>query len=81
MHKITPIPTGMEFYKEMISEKYYYIDKTLLIRNLLVNKNKVTLFTYSRRFGKTSAQNMLHFMDSAENFYHGFLSGLMGGVV
>ena len=53
------IPTGIEFYKEMISEKYYYIDKTLLIRDLLANKNKVTLFTRPRRFGKTLAQSML----------------------
>ncbi len=54
-----PIPTGIEFYKEMISEGYYYIDKTLLIRDLLANKNKVTLFTRPRRFGKTLSQSML----------------------
>ncbi len=59
MCKITPIPTGIEFYKEMISEGYYYIDKTLLIRDLLANKNKVTLFTRPRRFGKTLSQSML----------------------
>ncbi|MFG6329250.1 MAG: ATP-binding protein [Lachnospiraceae bacterium] len=54
-----PIPTGIEFYKEMISEGYYYVDKTLLIRDLLANKNKVTLFTRPRRFGKTLSQSML----------------------
>ena len=59
MQYIAPIPTGIEFYKEMISEGYYYIDKTLLIRDLLAQKNKATLFTRPRRFGKTLAQSML----------------------
>ncbi len=59
MDKITPIPTGIEFYKEMVGEGYYYIDKTLLIRDLLEHKNKVTLFTRPRRFGKTLVQSML----------------------
>ncbi len=59
MQYIKPIPIGVEFYKQMISEEYYYIDKTLLIRDLLVQKNTVTLFTRPRRFGKTLAQNML----------------------
>ncbi len=49
----------MEFYKEMIDKGYYYVDKTLLIRDLLEQKNKVTLFTRPRRFGKTLAQTML----------------------
>ena len=59
MQHITPIPIGVEFYKQMISEGYYYIDKTLLIRDLLAQKNTVTLFTHPRRFGKTLAQSML----------------------
>ena len=59
MQKITPIPIGVEFYKQMIDKGYYYIDKTLLIRDLLEQKNTVTLFTRPRRFGKTLAQTML----------------------
>ena len=59
MNKIKPIPIGIEFYKEMIAKGYYYIDKTLLIHDLLEQKNKVTLFTRPRRFGKTLAQSML----------------------
>ena len=53
IQQIRPIPTGVEFYKQMISEGYYYIDKTLLIRDLLAQKSTVTLFTRPRRFGKT----------------------------
>ncbi len=59
MQDITPIPIGVEFYKRMISDGYYYIDKTLLIRDLLSHKSAVTLFTRPRRFGKTLAQSML----------------------
>ncbi len=54
-----PIPIGVEFYKEMINKGYYYIDKTLLIRDILSNGSTVTLFTRPRRFGKTLAQSML----------------------
>ena len=59
MDKITPMPIGIEFYKEMITKGYYYVDKTLLIRDLLAYRNKVTLFTRPRRFGKTLAQSMV----------------------
>jgi len=59
MLDIAPIPIGVEFYKQMVSEGYYYIDKTLLIRDLLAQKSAVTLFTRPRRFGKTLAQSML----------------------
>ena len=57
--KIKPIPIGVEFYKQMIDEGYYYVDKTLLIRDLLDQKSIVTLFTRPRRFGKTLTQTML----------------------
>ena len=53
------IPIGIESYKEIIKNDYYYIDKTLLIMDLLTQKSKVTLFTRPRRFGKTLAQSML----------------------
>ena len=53
------IPVGIEFYKKMIDNDYYYIDKTLLIRDILIRKSEVTLFTRPRRFGKTLAQSML----------------------
>ncbi len=49
----------MEFYKRIIDKGYYYIDKTLLIRDVLANGNLITLFTRPRRFGKTLAQSML----------------------
>jgi hypothetical protein len=43
----------------MITNGYYYIDKTLLIKELLDLKSMVTLFTRPRRFGKTLSIDML----------------------
>ncbi len=42
-----------ENYKEFIDENLYYVDKTLLNRELLNASGKVNLFTRPRRFGKT----------------------------
>ena len=53
------IPIGIENYKEMIERDYYYVDKTLLIKEVLDQWTKVFLLTRPRRFGKTLAQSML----------------------
>lgn len=50
---------GIEDYKEIIDKPYYYVDKTLMIKELLDKGGKVTLFTRPRRFGKTLALSML----------------------
>lgn len=54
-----PIPIGIEFYKEMIDRNYCYVDKTMLIKNILDSGAKVNLFTRPRRFGKTLALSTL----------------------
>ena len=53
------IGIGYEFYKEFIDDNMYYVDKTLLIRDVLEKGGKVTLFTRPRRFGKTLALTTL----------------------
>ena len=53
------IGIGYENYKEFIDNDMYYIDKTLLIRDIIEQGGKVTLFTRPRRFGKTLALSML----------------------
>ena len=53
------IGIGYENYKEFIDGDMYYIDKTLLIRDIVEKGGKVTLFTRPRRFGKTLALSML----------------------
>ena len=53
------IGVGYEDYREFIDNKMYYVDKTLLIRDIIDKGGKVTLFTRPRRFGKTLALSML----------------------
>lgn len=55
---LLPCAVGNTSYIEIASE-CYYVDKTLLIRDLVDDHNMVTLFTRPRRFGKTLAINML----------------------
>ena len=65
------VPVGIEDFKELIQEGYYYIDKTLLIDEMLMNRSKVILFTRPRRFGKTLNMSMLRYFfdvkDKEEN--------------
>ena len=56
--KRKPIPIGYEDIREVVRAGYYYVDKTLTLRNFLENHAKVTLFTRPRRFGKTLNQSM-----------------------
>ena len=53
-----PLPIGISDYVRAQSE-YYYVDKTLLIRDFLDRKPLVSLFTRPRRFGKTLNMDML----------------------
>lgn len=53
------LPVGIEFFDEIRTSGYYYIDKTKLIEQLLQSMGKVSLFTRPRRFGKTLNMSML----------------------
>ena len=53
------IAIGEEFFERIIERNSYFVDKTLLIRDLLESDSRVTLFTRPRRFGKTLNQLML----------------------
>ena len=53
------MPVGVDNFREMVSRDYYFVDKTNFIKELLDHKNKVTLITRPRRFGKTLAMRML----------------------
>ena len=57
MHK--PLPIGVEFFQKIRSNDYYYVDKTLFIKELIDKKGEVNLFTRPRRFGKTLTLDML----------------------
>ena len=55
------LPIGIENFKEIRTEGFYYADKTGLIQELLDNWGKVNLFTRPRRFGKSLNMNMLQY--------------------
>ena len=59
------IPVGISDFAKIRDRKYYYVDKTKLISELLEEETaEVTLITRPRRFGKTMAMSMLsHFFD------------------
>ena len=57
--EVKQLPIGVENFKEIVDGKYYYVDKTELISDLLGNIGKVNLFTRPRRFGKTLNMSML----------------------
>ena len=65
------VPVGIEDFERIINEDYYYVDKTMLIEELLINRAPVTLFTRPRRFGKTLNMSMLRYFfdvkDKEEN--------------
>lgn len=56
-----PLPIGIDNFEMLITRGYYFIDKSLLIKDLLDNKASVNLFTRPRRFGKTLNMSMLQY--------------------
>ena len=58
MQKI-PLPTGIDDFKKLRSNNNYYIDKTILIEQVVETRSEVTLFTRPRRFGKSLNMSML----------------------
>ncbi|UZP02123.1 AAA family ATPase [Clostridium botulinum] len=59
--KLKALPIGVDSFEKLITRDYYYIDKTLLIKDLLDNKADVNLFTRPRRFGKTLNMSMIQY--------------------
>lgn len=65
------LPIGIDRFKKLREEDYYYIDKTGLIRELIRSWGEVNLFTRPRRFGKSLNMDMLRtfFEIGADAFY------------
>ncbi len=62
------LPMGIEDFKRIRSDGFYYVDKTGLIKDLLENQAYVNLFTRPRRFGKTLNMSMLkYFFEMGDN--------------
>ena len=66
------LPLGIENFEDLIRNDFYYIDKTGLIRDILEQPAKVTLFTRPRRFGKSLNMSMLEKFFSPESDKHIF---------
>ena len=53
------LPIGIDGFEKIMTNDFYYVDKTLFIKELLQNWGEVNLFTRPRRFGKTLNMSML----------------------
>lgn len=67
--KYQPLPIGVDNFEKLITRGYYFVDKTLLIKDLLDKKGDVNLFTRPWRFGKTLNISMLqYFFEDARSY-------------
>ena len=55
------IPIGIDNFKKLRTDNYFYIDKTKFIEEILNDGAEVKLFTRPRRFGKTLNMSMLEY--------------------
>lgn len=55
------LPIGLSDFKELIEENYYYVDKSLLIKEIIDSGSKIILLPRPRRFGKTLNLSMLRY--------------------
>ncbi|MGK5092546.1 AAA family ATPase [Deltaproteobacteria bacterium TL4] len=67
---------GLSDFKELIQKHYYYVDKSLMIQELLEKGSKIILLPRPRRFGKTLNLSMLRYFfekteDSNAPLFHG----------
>ncbi|HJB07416.1 MAG TPA: ATP-binding protein [Candidatus Enterocloster faecavium] len=69
------LPIGIDDFEKLRQGGYYYVDKTLMIKDFLEMKDEVALIARPRRFGKTLNMTMLRdFFDMTKNsldLFHG----------
>ncbi|MCL1917628.1 MAG: ATP-binding protein [Peptococcaceae bacterium] len=70
------LPVGADLFDDLRKQNYYYVDKTNFIRDLLLNRGIVNLFTRPRRFGKTLTMTMLKAFFEVEADHQDIFSGL-----
>lgn len=71
MEEYKPLPIGVDNFKDIITKGYYYVDKTLFIKELLDKKGMVNLFMRPRRFGKTLSLSMVKYYFEREYDFRG----------
>ena len=55
------LPIGIEDFKKLRENNFYFVDKSMFIKELLDNRSEVSLFMRPRRFGKTLSLSMLKY--------------------
>lgn len=70
---------GYDNFRELMQDDCYYVDKSLLIRDIIMEKSKVLLFTRPRRFGKTLNMSMLYYFFSNRESTRDIFSRLLIG--
>ncbi|WBW96282.1 AAA family ATPase [Oceanirhabdus sp. W0125-5] len=71
------IPIGIGDFKELIEGDFYFVDKSLLIKDVIDDGAKVILLPRPRRFGKTLSMSMLeYFFQKSENDNSHLFKGL-----
>ena len=61
------LPAGIDDFKKIIENDYYFADKSMFIDELLNKKSEVTLLPRPRRFGKTLNMSMLNYFFNIED--------------
>ena len=74
--KNRPMPIGISDFRELREKNYYFVDKSLFIRDLLEDGSKVILLPRPRRFGKTLNLDMLKVFfekdrENTKQLFHG----------
>ena len=71
------LPIGISDYKLLVSEDYYYVDKTDFIRQIVEEGSLITLLPRPRRFGKTlNLSTLRYFFEKTEgNIYRPLFKG------
>jgi hypothetical protein len=59
--KMKKLPVGVSLFKDMVTGGYYYVDKTLFIKDIMDKGDKILLIPRPRRFGKTLNLSMLKY--------------------
>lgn len=68
-----PLPIGIEDFKRLIDDEYYFVDKTLMIKELIESCTTIGLFTRPRRFGKTLNMSMIQYFFERTNESNAYL--------
>lgn len=67
-----PLPIGVSDFR-LAQAEYYYVDKTMLIKDFIDERPMVTLFTRPRRFGKTLNMDMLRTFFEKQGRIHRYI--------